>query len=791
MKRLFYSVLFTALILSLIFTPAAFAGRIADHLMESTLTDKYGVNTGGSVSRLSGVSTMDADNVLRHWRGDREQLIEYPHEFDDAWWQKGNATISVDVVVNPINGTTTADKFVEDSANSTHYLSISGGLSVVKGEYYFLSIYAKALERSAIRLQMLEATHRASFNLSTGIHNPHADVVASNMEAVAGYPGWYRCWILTQVTTSGTRYFNVYLENPYETTSYQGDGSSGLYLFGAQLEKLSGPIQGTGVELVTDGVFEAITDDSGEMSSGNLTVGRCYKISARTEQDFTADGAPDNNVGTYFNATGTNVTLDADDKVFPVTFDSWTAGDGWSPQAVSGSLTNKAYCDGSKGSLSNFSQSSVLVVNKYYKITLTVSDYSAGKVRISPGGSSTSSSITANGTYNFYMKCAGLTNLYIQDVDGDFVGTIDSVTVEEVTAPGPLEPGEYTATSGSTASIPAEPPFNGWYQHQVAGINYCLENQDFSDATWAKTNMTTGSATGTDGSSDTIRLTASAANATCLQTITTLSSAEHTTSVYVKRVAGTGAIYLTDNNDTNRTELTGLSTTEWTRYDIQRTQTGPVVGIKIAVDTDAVDVDIFMVEESQSYPSAPIITDDVPVARAAPELSWTTGPEVKATLSDAEGGADSSGTVIFEVNTGYAEADGSGNANFVSWNSSATSGIYIDHAGNTLEITDGTNTATVAFPHAVNTDYTIAAYWDKADDDLNIGFEAAGSWTWGTAQAYDDVQPFGADLEIAVDNEYPFDLRRLVFFDEAMSQDRIEKFEYDGQQLLLRMLLGM
>ena len=43
-----------------------------------------------------------------------------------------------------------------------------------------------------------------------------------------------------------------------------------------------------------------------ERVSRNLVVGEWYKITAHTEQDFTADGAPDNDVGTYFKAIDTN-----------------------------------------------------------------------------------------------------------------------------------------------------------------------------------------------------------------------------------------------------------------------------------------------------------------------------------------------------------------------------------------------------------------------------------------------------------------------------------------------------
>jgi len=59
--------------------------------------------------------------------------------------------------------------------------------------------------------------------------------------------------------------------------------------------------------------------EGAELSSGNLTVGVFYRITARTEQDFTADGSPNNTVGTRFLATGTNVTLDVDDKVKSIT----------------------------------------------------------------------------------------------------------------------------------------------------------------------------------------------------------------------------------------------------------------------------------------------------------------------------------------------------------------------------------------------------------------------------------------------------------------------------------------
>lgn len=55
-----------------------------------------------------------------------------------------------------------------------------------------------------------------------------------------------------------------------------------------------------------------------EVATGNLTIATMYEISARSSEDFTADGAPDNNVGTTFVATAQNVTLDANNKAYPI-----------------------------------------------------------------------------------------------------------------------------------------------------------------------------------------------------------------------------------------------------------------------------------------------------------------------------------------------------------------------------------------------------------------------------------------------------------------------------------------
>ncbi len=88
---------------------------------------------------------------------------------------------------------------------------------------------------------------------------------------------------------------------------------------------------------------------SSEISSGNLTVGEYYIITARDDAVFTADGAADNNVGTEFTATGTSVTLDSGDKVKVkqnATEDSYITGLIKAAQEACENFTGRKFNDG-------------------------------------------------------------------------------------------------------------------------------------------------------------------------------------------------------------------------------------------------------------------------------------------------------------------------------------------------------------------------------------------------------------------------------------------------------------
>ena len=136
------------------------------------------------------------------------------------------------------------------------------------------------------------------------------------------------------------------------------------------------------------------------------------------------------------------------------------------------------------------------------------------------------------------------------------------------------------------------------------------KNRDMTDAAWTATDMAVAkNAVGLDGIVNSAStLTASAANGTVTQS-PTLGSLERTYSVWVKRKTGSGTIEITDNNFTNATDITSsINSSTFTKFEIFRTQSNPVVGIRIVTDTDAVEVDFNQVEDGD-FATSPIDTD--------------------------------------------------------------------------------------------------------------------------------------------------------------------------------------
>ena len=170
----------------------------------------------------------------------RTNLFLRSEEFSNVAWAKTRSTVTGDATVAP-NGTTTADKLVEDNtAANNHYITIY--ISVVSGVSYTFSSFAKKADYDRINFQIsttrFPATVKGTFNLVTGvIDETTGSPDASSITDVGG--GWFRCSLTATADSTGSNPFFIVLDEGTggaEDTTIDGDGTSGTFIWGAQLE---------------------------------------------------------------------------------------------------------------------------------------------------------------------------------------------------------------------------------------------------------------------------------------------------------------------------------------------------------------------------------------------------------------------------------------------------------------------------------------------------------------------------------------------------------------------------
>jgi hypothetical protein len=162
----------------------------------------------------------------------RTNLVTYSEDFSDADWIKGSGlTIGVDNNVAP-DGTFTADQIITSTSVITQQVAQSITFSATQ---YACSVYIKA------------AGYTQAFIRAGGTINLNFifDLVAGTVVSGVGATitpvgnGWYRATAVFtgQATTTGVG-IGVAFEG---SASFAGDGTSGIYIWGAQLEAGSFP----------------------------------------------------------------------------------------------------------------------------------------------------------------------------------------------------------------------------------------------------------------------------------------------------------------------------------------------------------------------------------------------------------------------------------------------------------------------------------------------------------------------------------------------------------------------
>jgi hypothetical protein len=166
----------------------------------------------------------------------RTNLIEYK-AFDNAYWTKTGSSVVSGFASPSADSPLGAFKLVEDSSSGIHRVK-ADGISVSANRYN-VSVFVKPNGRNEIRVSLanyFSSGTDAYFNLDTKVITYGTRAENGLIETFAN--GWFRCsFSSTSGEAAGPNAF-VYIDTALSNSnSYQGDGTSGVYIYGAQLEQ--------------------------------------------------------------------------------------------------------------------------------------------------------------------------------------------------------------------------------------------------------------------------------------------------------------------------------------------------------------------------------------------------------------------------------------------------------------------------------------------------------------------------------------------------------------------------
>jgi hypothetical protein len=174
-------------------------------------------------SRGSNATLVDSTGKITYAPAN---LLTWSQEFDSGNWAKTAATVTANTTTAP-DGTSTADTLIPTTAASDHKIfQVSSPIT----SNNVLTVYAKP---SGYNWILLQGFGFAWFDVANGVVGTQTNCTGS-ITAVGN--GWYRCQI---VMSSASVNIFIWATTGNGVTSFTGDGTSGVSIWGAQLEPVT------------------------------------------------------------------------------------------------------------------------------------------------------------------------------------------------------------------------------------------------------------------------------------------------------------------------------------------------------------------------------------------------------------------------------------------------------------------------------------------------------------------------------------------------------------------------
>lgn len=176
-----------------------------------------------------------------------QNLFQYSQDFATSYWGAIDATL-ISGIIDPLRGTTA--QFMREAAGASVGTRLPIGVTLTVGNVYTASIYAKENPSSAKRYLHIYynagfgGTLGAVFDLATGtVTGVSTGFVAYTISAGNG---WYRCVLVSSTATTSSGGFRYRLNSSSSISdlaaNYVGDGTSGMYIWGAQQNLGNSPL---------------------------------------------------------------------------------------------------------------------------------------------------------------------------------------------------------------------------------------------------------------------------------------------------------------------------------------------------------------------------------------------------------------------------------------------------------------------------------------------------------------------------------------------------------------------